>query len=136
MALVMAPEAGLPPSHSNLALFSVLSCHPLFSLLFSSLRWPGSHSLVAHTPAPHDMVFTSVDLIKTSPVTQALVGGGSGPGGVVSGCYRSLTKPCWARWGWGTHLQPPGCPGSGEQHPSWALCDLGSVWWVGGSPGR
>ena len=28
MALVMAPEAGRPLSRSNLALFSVLSCHP------------------------------------------------------------------------------------------------------------
>lgn len=33
------------------------------------------------TPQPlHDMVFTYVDLIKTSPVPQAFVGGGSGPG--------------------------------------------------------
>lgn len=41
MALVMAPEAGLPPSHSNLALFSVLSCHPplLSPLLLPPVAW-------------------------------------------------------------------------------------------------
>lgn len=67
MAPVMAPEAGQPPSWPSLVLFSVLS--PLFPLLFLFPPVAWFHSLVAHTPALHNMVFTSVDLIKTSPVT-------------------------------------------------------------------
>lgn len=57
MALVMAPEVG-PPELAQ----------PITVLLpLILLWWPGS-SLVPHFPAPHNMVFTSVDLIKTSPV--------------------------------------------------------------------
>lgn len=111
MALVRAPEAGQPPSQPVTP--------PVTPLPFSFLWWPGSYSLVARTLVPHDMVFTSVDLIKISPITQALVGGGSGPGPCV--CLPSVPhrSPCaeWGRAHVSSHLV------SGEGYVvGWRIC--------------
>lgn len=70
-----------------MALFSVLS-NPLSPTppsggLAPTSWWP-------HPPVLHNMVFTYVDLIKTSPVLRASFGGGRGPGALSQFPHHAL----------------------------------------------